>query len=217
MWLQKRFGIQEVGVWLSIDTLKLAITVVSGFCQGIAENQWDASKRLVNQFSVLPMGWPFHLGCLSACHLSYLAFYLLFLGTIGRPRVPCWEACLRPPPAQGGPYPRWPSWLRDQTSNGGSSGMWHQEGQCSRTTEDNTINQPWRAMVMGWQTCQSQGCAFYCDIIPHLFFWSTRKTKHYKNVKLWKEKSKARKFKVNADSLTQVINSEACLKSGQKP
>ena len=77
VWLRKRFGIQETGVWLSIDTFKLAITVVSGFCQGIAENQWDASRRLVNQFSALPMGWPFPVGCLSACHLSHLAFFLL--------------------------------------------------------------------------------------------------------------------------------------------
>lgn len=46
------------------------------------------------------------------------------------------------------------------------------------------------------------------------FFWSTRKTKHYRNVKLCEEKLKAGKFKVNADSLTQVINSDACLKSG---
>jgi len=82
VWLETRFGMQEMGVWLSIDTFKLAITSVSGFCQGIAENQWDASSRLVNQFSALPMGWPFPAGCLSARHLSYLAFFLLFLSTI---------------------------------------------------------------------------------------------------------------------------------------
>lgn len=107
MWLRRRFGIQEIGVWLPIDTFKLAITVASGFCQGIAENQWDASRRLENQFSALPMGWPVPVCCLSACHLSYLAFFVVAPWPIGRPRVPCWEACLWLPPTQGGTYPTW--------------------------------------------------------------------------------------------------------------
>lgn len=156
MCLQKRFGIQEIGVWRSIDNFKLAITVASGFCQGIAENQWDASRRLVDQCSALPMGWPLPVGCLSVCRLSYLALFfpfLAFLGTIGRPRVPCREACLLLPPTQGDTSPWWHlskvAELWDETTNGGSSGAWHQEGQCSRTTKDNTINQPWRAMGMG--------------------------------------------------------------------
>lgn len=77
VWPWESSGIQETGVWLPIDRFKLAITVVSGFCQGIAENQWDASGRLVNQFSALPVRWPFPVGCLSVCHLNYLAFFVV--------------------------------------------------------------------------------------------------------------------------------------------
>lgn len=44
-------------------------------------------------------------------------------------------------------------------------------GKCSGTAKDNNINQPQRAVVMGWQACQSEGYAFCCDIIPHLFFF----------------------------------------------
>lgn len=193
MWLQRRFGIQEIGVWLSIDTFKLAITVASGFCQGIAENQWDASRRLENQFSALPMGWPIPVCCLSACHLSYLAFFVVAPWPIGRPRVPCWEACLRLPPTQGGTYPRWPSWLQDETPNGGSSGPWQQEGQCSRMTEDTTINQPWSAAVMGWQTCQRQGCAF-CFLFPICFFLKYQKNKALQKCQAVKREVKSQKI-----------------------
>lgn len=92
--------------------------------------------------------------------------------------------------------------------------MEHDARRASRTWETALLMNP-KSWKWGGRHAKARVMHSALTLFPIcFFFWSTRKTKHYKNVKLCEEKSKARKFKVNADSLTQVINSEACLKSG---
>lgn len=193
VWLRKRFEIRETGMWLSIDTFKLAITVLSGFCQGTAKNQWDASRRLGNQFSAFPMGCPLPVGCRSVCHLSYLTFFYSFT-QLGGSTFPAQRAHGCHLPAVSPPQMTRPQLPSTQGSlagfrmvlRGGAHGTWCQEGL--QDTGDSTVNEP-QELEMGWQACQSEGYAFCSDIIPHLFFF----LKYQKNKALQKCQAVRRK------------------------
>lgn len=67
-------------------------------------------------------------------------------------------------------------------------------GKRSGTAEDNNINQPQRAVVMGWQACQSEGYAFCCDIIPHLVFLKYQKNKALQKCQAVRRKVESQKI-----------------------